>query len=211
MLVAIVLQRGPLRRGWIIAVPVVLYAVWYVSYGSPARTPSDLSAHNVATSPAYVLDGFASSIASLFGLGSASRALPGQGGARLGAPPAGGPRRARDALGAAHAHPDARAGSSSPLAVGLAFWFMTAANFGLGRPPTVSRYQYVGAVFVLLIAGELAAGWRPGWRAILAAFAVALAAALSNLATLHDGYRAWPASRRSCAAVSGDWSWPPTV
>ena len=75
------------------------------------------------------------------------------------------------------------------LAVGITFWFMTAGNFGLGRPPTVSRYQYVGAVFVLLIAGELAAGWRPGWRAILATFAVAGAAALSNLAILHDGYR----------------------
>ena len=58
------------------------------------------------------------------------------------------------------------------LAVGITFWFITAGNFGLGRQPTVSRYQYVGAVFVLLIAGEIAAGWRPGWRAILATFAV---------------------------------------
>ena len=98
-----------------------------------------------------------------------------------------------------------------PLAVGLGFWFMTAANFGLGRPPTLSRYQYVGAVFVLLIAGELAAGWRPGWRALLAAFAVAMAAAareprdsarrLSHLAASSATVRGGLAGSRS----------PPTV
>ena len=85
---------------------------------------------------------------------------------RLGPPATGGPRRPRDRSGCCAGAPRCAAGSSSPLAVGLAFWFITAANFGLGRPPDASRYQYVGAVFVLLIAGELAAGWRPGWRAI---------------------------------------------
>jgi hypothetical protein len=76
-----------------------------------------------------------------------------------------------------------------PLAVGLAFWLLTAANYQAGRPPTASRYQYVGALFVLLIAGELAAGWRPRWRAVLVAFAVSIAAAAGNIVTLHDGYR----------------------
>ena len=42
VLVAIVLQRGPWRRLWIIAVPVLLYAVWYVSFGNPSNQPSDL-------------------------------------------------------------------------------------------------------------------------------------------------------------------------
>ena len=42
-----------------------------------------------------------------------------------------------------------------PVTVGLSFWLMTAANFGLGRPPDASRYKYMGAVFVLMIAAEL--------------------------------------------------------
>ena len=187
VLVAIVLQRGPLRRVWIIVVPVVLYAIWYVSFGSPAsKVPSELSAHNLATSPAYVLDGFASSIASLLGLG-APLELSGPAGAL------GWGRPLFVALVVASIwvlrRRPTRRWILVVLAVGITVWFITAANFGLGRQPTVSRYQYVGAVFLLLIAGEIAAGWRPGWRAILATFAVAGAAALSNLAILHDGYR----------------------
>ena len=142
-----------------------------------------MSAHNLATSPPYVLDGFASSIASLFGLG-APLELSGTGALGWGRP-------LLVALVAASIwvwRTPTRRWILVALAVGITFWFTTAGNFGFGRLPTASRYQYVGAVFVLLIAGEIAAGWRPGWRAILATFAVAGAAALSNLAILHDGY-----------------------
>ncbi len=186
VLVAIVLQRGPLRRAWIIVVPVVLYAIWYFIFEAYSKVPSSVSAHNLATSPPYVLDGFASSIASLFGLG-APLELSGTGALGWGRP-------LLVALVAASIwvlcrRTPTRRWILVALAVGITFWFTTAGNFGFGRPPTASRYQYVGAVFVLLIAGEIAAGWRPGWRAILATFAVAGAAALSNLAILHDGYR----------------------
>ena len=186
VLVAIVLQRGPLRRAWIIVVPVVLYAIWYFIFEAYSKVPSSVSAHNLATSPPYVLDGFASSIASLFGLG-APLELSGTGALGWGRP-------LLVALVAASIwvlcrRTPTRRWILVALAVGITFWFTTAGNFGFGRLPTASRYQYVGAVFVLLIAGEIAAGWRPGWRATLATFAVAGAAALSNLAILHDGYR----------------------
>ena len=176
VLVAIVLQRGPLRRVWIIVVPVVLYAIWYVSFGSPvSKDPSALSAHNLATSPVYVLDGLASSIASLFGLG-APLELSGTAGAL------GWGRPLLVALVVAsiwvlRRRTPMRRWILVVLAVGITFWFMTAGNLA-GRAPTVSRYQYVGAVFVLLIAGEIAAlaggqggerSWRHlRWRARLA-------------------------------------------
>ena len=73
--------------------------------------------------------------------------------------------------------------------IGLSFWFLTAANFTLGRAPFASRYQYVGAVFVLMIAANVAAGWRPDWRGALVALAVGVAAAAANLATLHQSYQ----------------------
>jgi hypothetical protein len=190
VLVAIALQRGPLRRGWVIAVPGVLYAIWYVIY--EAGESSSFSLHNVALSPAYVADGFASSLGSLLGLG-----IPilfgGEGGL-----PWGRPLLVAAIVGATlwllRTRTASRAPVLIPLAVGLVFWLLTAANFQEGRPPTASRYQYVGAVFVLLIAGELAAGWRPRWRAVLAAFAISIAAAGGNLVTLHDGYRTFAAS-----------------
>ena len=37
---------------------------------------------------------------------------------------------------------------------------------------------------------DLAAGWRPGWRGVAGTLAVGVAAALSNLVILHDGYQA---------------------
>ena len=52
--------------------PLLLYAVWYPTFGQsgPYLGPSGFSLHNVATSPPYVLDGFASSVGSLLGLGT---------------------------------------------------------------------------------------------------------------------------------------------
>ena len=189
VLVAIVLQRGPMRRVWVVVVPFVLYAIWYFGWGSPySHVPSDLSIHNVATSPNYVLDGFASSIAALLGLGTPYELLNTTHDLLL---------WGRPLLVAAVAGATALALRNRSrldgrilvaLVVGLTFWLLTAGNFRSGRLPTASRYQYVGAVFVLLIAAELAAGWRPRWRGLAGAFAVALVAALGNLATLHDGY-----------------------
>jgi hypothetical protein len=184
VLVAIVIQRGPLRRCWVIAVPAVLYAVWYLAYEAG---PSFLSLQNVALSPAYVVDGFASSLGSLLGFGTPTY-FGGEGGLPWGRP----------LLVAAivagtfwllRPRAPSRVAVLIPLAVGLVFWLLTAANYQAGRAPTTSRYQYVGAVFVLLIAGELAAGWRPRWRAVLVALAVSIAAAAGNFVTLHDGYR----------------------
>jgi hypothetical protein len=182
--VAIALKRGPLRRGWVIAVPVLLYAVWYVGWGQ--QGPSELTFGHIATSPAYALDGFASSTGSLLGLGTPAL-FGGTGGIEWGRPllvalVAGGAWLLRSRL-------PIRGWLLVALAVGLSFWLLTGANAGLGRPPYASRYQYVGAVFVLMIAAECAAGWRPGWRALVTVFAVAFAASISNLSLLHQAYQ----------------------
>jgi hypothetical protein len=189
VLVAIVLQRGPIRRAWVVAVPFVLYAVWYLSFGSPySHVPSDLSAHNIATSPNYVLDGFASSIAALLGLGTPYELLNPTHDLLLWGRPLLVAAVAATIAWALRSRSGLEGRILVALAVGLVFWLLTAANFQLGRPPTASRYQYVGAVFVLMIAAEIVAGWRPGWKGVTGAFALALVAALGNLATLHDGY-----------------------
>jgi hypothetical protein len=189
VVVAIALQRGPLRRAWVPAVPLLLYALWYPTFGQSGAYlgPSGFSLHNVASSPPYVLDGFATSIGSLLGLG-----IPvlfgGTGGLEWGRP-------LLIALVAVAVAWVLRSRSRRliwvlvPLTIALSFWFLTAANFTSGREPYASRYQYVGAVFVLMIAAELASGWRPGWRAVVATLAVGAAAAMGNLETLHQAYR----------------------
>jgi hypothetical protein len=194
VLVAIALQRGPLGRVWVVAVPFLIYAVWYLTYGNAADQESAWSLHDIASSPPYILNGFATSLASLLGFGIPPELNPsGAGTSKDWGPPL---MVAVVAVGAAIALRVRRPSPYwilVPLAAGLAFWLATAANasnLGLPRPFDASRYQYVGAVFILLIAAELARGWRPGWRALLATFAVAVFAALANLATLRDGYRA---------------------
>jgi hypothetical protein len=187
--VAIALQRGPWRRAWVPAVPLLLYAAWYPTFGqSGARLgPSGFSLHNVATSPPYILDGFASSVGSLLGVGT-PELFGGTGGLEWG-------RALLIALVAVAVAWVLRSRSPRliwvlvPLAIALSFWFLTAANFTFGRAPYASRYQYVGAVFVLMIAAELGSGWRPGWRAVLATLAVGAVAAIGNLQTLHRAYR----------------------
>ena len=188
VIVAIALQGGQLRRAWVPAIPIVLYAAWYVTFRHDGLyTPNSLSVHNIATSFPYVLDGFASSLGSFFGLGSVVQSSTGAiawgrpllvlvialvcvWGLRSGRP--------------------FRGWVLVPAVAGVTFWVLTAANYNFARPPYAGRYQYVGAVFLLLIAAELGARWRPRLDMLVAIFAVAAAAALGNFGALRDGYRA---------------------
>ncbi len=188
--VALALDRGPARRAYVVAVPVLLYAVWYLGWGDTA--PSQLNFNNVATSPSYVLDGMASSVSSLFSLG---RGLGVGSTSSVSADPLLGWGRPLLIVVVVAAAVRLRAMRPVPgslwvaLAIALSFWYLTAANANWGRPPTASRYQYLGGIFVLLIAAELVRGARPGWRALVAVFAVVGSISISNLSALHQSYR----------------------
>ena len=124
--VVIALDRGPWRRAYVVAVPLVLYAIWYLGWGHTAT--SYLSFHNVANSPAYVLDGFASSIGSLLGL-STPPITGGTGGVEWGRPLLVG----LVVLAAVRLWRLGRFPATLwvPLAIGVSFWFLTAANTGV--------------------------------------------------------------------------------
>ena len=53
------------RRFWVPAVPIVLYAIWYLGWGH--NGPHQFTFDNLATSPAFVLDGYAAAVSSLLG------------------------------------------------------------------------------------------------------------------------------------------------
>jgi hypothetical protein len=185
---AIAQERGPMRRAYVVVVPVLLYAAWYVGWGHEAK--SYLTFDNVANSVPYMLDGLASGLASLLGLSSGG--LPGWG---------------RPLLVALLVVVGLRRRSPVPISrwfwvtavVLLSFWFLTAANtvsFVTGgsifdaRPPTASRYQYIGAVLLLLAIADMAAGLvRPRPAAVGAALGVAVLALLGNLTPLHERYK----------------------
>jgi hypothetical protein len=173
-------ERG-LRRAYVFLVPAALYGLWFLGWGHDAET--HLSAHNVLVSPWYTVKGFGASLDSLLALGTITGEPVGRSSAAL-------PLLA--ALLALAAYAIWRGRRPSPrtwplLAAAAGFWLPAAFNFIPGREAYSSRYVYVGAIFVLLIAAELLRGIRPRPWAIAVAVAVAAALAVVNLAPLREG------------------------
>jgi len=177
-----VLQRRRshgLRRAYLAAVPILLYAVWWAGWGHDAET--HLSLHNVLLSPLYLLEGLAASLASLLGL-----AAIGLGGKVVWGAPLLVLLLALLARRLAHGfRPSPRLW---PVATATAaYWLLAAFNYIPGREAHASRYMYAGAVFVLLLAAELLRGARLGRAALVVGGVVTVAAVASNLAPLRDG------------------------
>jgi hypothetical protein len=178
----LVLSRPDRRRLlYVLAVPAAVYALWWLGWGHEAE--STLSWENIARTPLFVLDGVAASFASLFGLALSGEA---PGGLDWGRPIA----VAAIGLGLWRAH---RLGRPSGwlwavLAIAGSFWILAGVNQTEGRDPWSSRYQYVGVVFTLLVAGELARGLRLTRGALAVVLVVAAGAVAGNLHYLHQAY-----------------------
>jgi hypothetical protein len=173
------------RRAYVVAVPLLLYALWWLGWGHVAE--SRLSLDAASDSLSYVLDGLSASIASLFGL--ISREV---GGTVTVALDWGRPLLVLALIAAGvvlAARSSIRRGVAVVAVIALAFWLFAAVNAGLGRAPTESRYQYVGVVVIMLVAAELASGLRPGRGALALVFAVLGLSLLGNLLALRASHR----------------------
>ena len=158
-LVSVALGPSPRRsRLYVAVVPLALYGIWYLGWGHMG--PHRASFHNLVNSPKFVFDSVSQNLASLLGLATP---LSGNGEYLVGL------NWGRILLVIAIALAIwrlRRVGWPSRwlwavLAAGGAFWFLTALNaIPLLRTPTTGRYQYPGAIFVLLIAAELLRGVR---------------------------------------------------
>jgi hypothetical protein len=187
-LVSVALSPAPRRRRlYVAAVPLVLYVVWYLGWGHEG--PRGFTWHNVLVSPKYVFEAISQAIASVLGLATP---LTGNG-----AQPVGliwgeillvvllavSVWRVRRLGGISR-------GLATALALGGSFWLFAALNAYLGvRLPTNGRYQYPGGVFVLMIAAELARGYRPDRRVLAIGAVITLAAVVSGVLFLDKGYR----------------------
>jgi hypothetical protein len=182
--VEVMLRPDRWRRLYIFAVPLAVYALWWLGWGHTAE--SNLSIINMGKTPLYVLNGFASSIASASGL--ANHAVIGGNRLVWVRPIA----VALIFLAAWRLHRLGRvpAWFWVTLAVGGSFWILAGLNQMPGREPDASRYQYLGVVFLFLVAGELLRaererGLRLNYRPLAAAVAVVVAASLiSNVQNL---------------------------
>lgn len=173
-------SRG-LRRAYLLAVPILLYAAWYVGWGHEAETHVSLT--NVLASPRFVFEAAAAAVGSVFGLGTS---------------PFGGssdPVWGRSILlaliallGYRQMRKPGFSRSFWPVAAAAAVnWFLTAFNQVPGREATSSRYQYFGGALVLMLLANLLADVRVSRRALLIGGAVTVAAVGSNLVVLKDG------------------------
>jgi hypothetical protein len=178
----IALDRGPWRRAYVVIVPLLFYAAWYAGWGHEATRQTNVDL--IATSPAYMLDGLASSVGAILGFSGSpftdTTAL----------------EWGRPLLLLVIVATVLRLRSGAPvsrwfwvtLVILVSFWLLTASNAGIFRPPTSSRYQYAGAMLLLLFAADLATGIRLKWPGIAIALAIAGIAALGSISTLHQWY-----------------------
>jgi hypothetical protein len=177
----VALDRDRFRRAYVVVVPTLLWLLWYAGWGHTAQT--NISLQNFANLPSYVVNGLATSLGSLLGLGANLgdyQTSPLDWGRPL--------LVLAVLLGAWRIRGLGRPSHRllAVLALLLGFWSLTALNASPLAPPTAGRYQYIGVILLVLVAAELAVGLRAGRWAIVGILAVAGAAALSNVYQLRS-------------------------
>jgi len=178
--VSILLQPGRLRRAWVFLVPAALYAAWWIWAHRFHQDQSAIELSNVTLIPKTVFYSLATVLGSLTGTNPVIPATYittvtwfGRGLAVLAA--------------IALAVRLKRGAIPRTLWVWLAvivfYWVLMGAA---ARPPEGSRYVFVGAVGVLLVAAEAMAG-RISGRVTASVFVIVALALPANIAQLRSG------------------------
>src|SRR6476620_8017736 len=180
--VAVLVLLRPDRRCrlWIFLVPLALYAIWWL--WARQFDQSDVLFTNIRLVPSELVNALAAVVGCLLGLNpTGAEARPEVVGVTPAATVAAG-------FGLAGLVYRVRRGAVPPtlwafLATAIAYWLTMAAG---GRPPDSTRYVFVGAVLVLLVAVDALRGVRFGWKATAAFFLVVALAIPANVAKLYD-------------------------
>lgn len=178
----VLVRRREPREWWVVGIPIVLYALWSVKYQSTIITR-----HAFVAMPGFVATGLASTLTGLVGL-EGSTGLDGPGTLMTW-----GPALLLAALAIVGWRLiRLRAITPRALSLGamvLSFWAITGLTRYVFADPYSSRYLYVSAIFVVLLAAELARGAVPGRVAEAGIAVLAGLAVLSGLGTLRDAGR----------------------
>jgi hypothetical protein len=175
------LGRRRWRDLWIVGVPMLPYALWWLVYQDAQFVKG-----NIDQMPRFAADSAAGALGALSGL--AGSGVP----AGVDALAWGRPLAVLAAIGLVWGVTRQRA--IPPRVIGLlvavvAFWLLTGLRRAMISPPDASRYLYVGALFVVLLTTELARGVVLTRRTALLVGIVTAAIVLSNAGTLRDGGR----------------------
>lgn len=172
------------RSAWIAAVPLALYALWWLKYQQ--ATPTS----RLSTVPSFVADSAASALSALMGLGGDTVTVQQSGTLLMWGRPLG-----LIAL-VAVIWRLVRLRRIPPrvltlLAMLLLFWLETALSRGFLGPSSAfpSRYLYVSGVLVVLLAVELLRGVSLRWPVATLIGGLVAAAAVANIGTLRDAGR----------------------
>ena len=168
-------------RAYVVLVPGLLYAAWYLGWGHEAE--SHMSLHNILASPRFVVEAVSVGVGNLLGLGSSpvSGAAEIFWGAVLLAV------IVATIVWRQLRRPGFDPGLWPVAAAAFVNWFLTAFNEIPGREPVASRYQYASCAFILLVLSNLLVRERFGRRAVLIGAAVTALAVAPNLIVLKDG------------------------
>lgn len=185
--VDIALRRGDRdwrRRAFVVGVPVALYAIWWLGWGDTGE--SSVTLHNLATTPLFVLDSFATALGSLAGLATMGEGLPSPPGLDWGRPLAVGV----GAIAVWRLYRLERIPRSLwvVLAIALAFWIFGGIAVKPGRVPWASRYQYPGVGMVLLVAAGMLSGLKLDRRLLPPALIAVAVSLLGNVLLLQQSY-----------------------
>lgn len=162
-------RREDRRRIWVVIVPAALYALWYLGYGE-----SQVSGNSLIAAPGFFMDLVAAAFGALIGRGLEW----------------GRPLAVAGVLGLFLCLIRPRPVSArlaGLLATGIVLWAITAAARSTISGPEASRYVYLGAVVIVLVAVELLRGATIPARAVVVAAAFVLLAVLTGLTVLHAG------------------------
>ncbi|HTG49953.1 MAG TPA: hypothetical protein VL915_05625, partial [Gemmatimonadales bacterium] len=178
-----VLLKKRWRSLYVFLLPLAVYGLWWLGWGHTAE--STLSLDTIARTPLYVLNGFASAVASATGL--ANYGLTGANRLTLTRPLA----VLLLFLAAWRLYRRERVPHWFwvVLAVAGSFWVLAGFNQMPGRPPDASRYQYLGVVFLFMLAAEvlrpeLERGLRIGVKTLAAIGIVAACSVALNVQSL---------------------------
>jgi len=197
--VAIALRDDRMRRAWIPAIPVALYAAWWIwALDRPSSGDEQAQLSNLLLVPSYVFESLAAVLAALAGLNyDFSELNPRVRDAAAGVPLA---VAAIAALAVRLARGRVPVLLWAGLGIALAYWTLGALVASELRPPGLFRYLLVGAIGVVLVAAGGVRGVRFSRLGLAILFAVAAVSLATNLALLRDGaaaYRAHSAGQRA--------------
>lgn len=167
------------RRAYVSALPLVLYAIWWLTSGHSAG--SEVGLADLPEMPRYVFDAAAAGIASLLG-----RQPIGEGGH----PPA--PAQLLAVLlGVGLIYRFGRRRHLPPglivaLVLTFSFWGLLALDRGPQR--FSSRFQYPSGVFLLIVAAEALRDYKLPRPALFAVGAITAVAVAGGVSLLADGY-----------------------